>query len=133
MNYAVKKYGTNSLGLPEKWPSETADIGTETSLPAEYPSSEGWIFMTQATLDAHKASHQSDYDTYQASQKNAGGFKRLRGKRDQFLRDVDWTQLPDSQLLSSKVTQYQTYRQALRDLPGNTSDPNNPTWPIKPA
>ena len=27
---------------------------------------------------------------------------------------------------------WKTYRQALRDLPANTSDPINPTWPTKP-
>ena len=28
---------------------------------------------------------------------------------------------------------WKTYRQALRDLPSNTSDPANPTWPTKPS
>ena len=27
---------------------------------------------------------------------------------------------------------WKTYRQALRDLPANTKDPANPTWPTKP-
>jgi len=25
------------------------------------------------------------------------------------------------------------YRQALRDLPANTTDPANPDWPVKPG
>ena len=28
---------------------------------------------------------------------------------------------------------WKTYRQQLRDLPANTSDPTNPTWPTKPS
>ena len=28
---------------------------------------------------------------------------------------------------------WKTYRQALRDLPSNTTDPFNPTWPTKPS
>ena len=27
---------------------------------------------------------------------------------------------------------WKTYRQQLRDLPANTSDPTKPTWPTKP-
>ena len=29
--------------------------------------------------------------------------------------------------------EWKTYRQSLRDLPANTSDPANPTWPTKPS
>ena len=34
--------------------------------------------------------------------------------------------------LTKIKTPWATYRQALRDLPANTSDPANPTWPTKP-
>lgn len=53
----------------------------------------------------------------------------LRKKRNQLLLDSDWTQLADSQVDKQA---WAAYRQELRDLPQNTTDPSNPTWPIKP-
>lgn len=57
----------------------------------------------------------------------------LRFIRQSLLIESDWTQLPDSQLSSTKKTEWTTYRQSLRDLPANTSDIDNPTYPTKPA
>ena len=53
----------------------------------------------------------------------------LRTKRNQLLAETDYLALVDSTL----STDMRTYRQALRDLPANTSDPANPTWPTKPS
>jgi hypothetical protein len=56
----------------------------------------------------------------------------LRGMRDALLSACDWTQANDSPLSATKRTEWATYRQALRDLPANTTDPANPVWPTKP-
>tara|TARA_Y100000310_G_scaffold218461_1_gene219771 strand:+ start:1034 stop:1249 length:216 start_codon:yes stop_codon:yes gene_type:complete len=64
-------------------------------------------------------------------QMRAAQFRRLRCERDRLLGETDWTQgadVPDA--IKSKYTEY---RQALRDLPENTADPDNPTWPTKPS
>ena len=55
----------------------------------------------------------------------------LRHIRDQLLAETDWTQNPD--VPESTRTKWVSYRQALRDLPANTSDPSNPTWPTTPS
>ena len=57
----------------------------------------------------------------------------LRSARDRELVKSDWTQFTDSPLSSSKKTEWATYRQQLRDLPANTSDPSNPTFPTRPS
>ena len=57
----------------------------------------------------------------------------LRQLRNTLLRESDWTQFTDSPLTDSKKTEWKTYRQQLRDLPANTSDFANPTWPTKPS
>lgn len=41
----------------------------------------------------------------------------LRRSRDAVLRESDWTQLADAPLTGQQVTDYQTWRQDLRDLP----------------
>ena len=59
----------------------------------------------------------------------------LRCTRDIFLRESDWTQVPDSPLSDSKKAEWSTYRQALRDMPGTYSsetDPLKVVWPDKP-
>ena len=58
-------------------------------------------------------------------------WEKLRVERDNLLFDSDWTQARDVTLANDN--DWKTYRQALRDLPANTSDPANPTWPTKPS
>ena len=52
----------------------------------------------------------------------------LRTKRNQLLAETDYLALVDATLSADM----RTYRQKLRDLPSNTSDPANPVWPTKP-
>ena len=60
-------------------------------------------------------------------------FKILRETRDLLLNQSDWTRMDDNQLSSDKKAEWAIYRQALRDLPANTADPANPTYPTKPS
>jgi hypothetical protein len=56
----------------------------------------------------------------------------IRRERDARLAACDWTQFPDVNLSPEKQTAWNAYRQALRDLPANTPDPENVTWPVPP-
>ena len=58
-------------------------------------------------------------------------FTKLRYQRDRLLAETDWTQSRDVTLPND--AEWAAYRQALRDLPENTTDPANPVWPTKPA
>ena len=53
----------------------------------------------------------------------------LRIKRNQLLAETDIYGLSDVTMSEAM----KTYRQALRDLPANTADPSNPTYPTKPS
>ena len=53
---------------------------------------------------------------------------RLRAERNKRLAETDWWVLPDRTPTDEQLA----YRQALRDLPDNTEDPENPVWPTKP-
>lgn len=57
----------------------------------------------------------------------------MRSERLRLLVDSDWTQMPDSPLTDSQKVAWSDYRQALRDLPANTVDPENPVWPQPPT
>ena len=55
----------------------------------------------------------------------------VRGNRNRLLAESDWTQNRD--VVLSNDAEWKTYRQALRDLPANTTDWTNPPWPTKPS
>ena len=76
----------------------------------------------QVTLD------QSIVDAAAAELATENAWSNLRTKRTQLLTETDYLALSDATLSADM----RTYRQALRDLPANTSDPANPTWPTKP-
>lgn len=60
----------------------------------------------------------------------------LRSYRDVMLNSSDWTQIPDSPLSDAKKQEWQTYRQALRDLPTAYTDiesVDEVTWPTTPS
>ena len=58
----------------------------------------------------------------------------FRVERNSKLAESDWTDLPNCPLSDSKKTEWQTYRQALRDMPSQEGfDPLNPTYPTEPT
>lgn len=57
----------------------------------------------------------------------------IRAERDRLLAGSDWTQLADSSLEGSSMVIWQSYRQALRDVPQQVSFPEAVEWPEKPA
>ena len=69
-------------------------------------------------------------------------FKLLREERNKLIAETDWTQLKDISLDSIREKNWKDYRQALRDLPSN-STPNldnngnlnmsSVNWPDKPS
>ena len=53
----------------------------------------------------------------------------LRSRRNKLLAETDYLALADNTLTDSM----KTYRQALRDLPANTADPQKVTYPTTPS
>ena len=77
------------------------------------PHSPCTLSDVQKFIDAHAAHKQSILDQ-EAAWFNS--WDRVRGDRDQYLRDTDWTQVEDSPLTDAKKTEYLTYRINLRNL-----------------
>jgi hypothetical protein len=67
------------------------------------------------------------------AQDAADAWVALRTERDAMLAASDWTDLPNAPLTAEQQAVWQTYRQALRDLPAHTDDPAQVTWPTPPA
>jgi hypothetical protein len=60
-----------------------------------------------------------------------GMWSAVRDLRNELLLECDWTQLSDSPLTNQKQTEWQLYRQELRDVT-NQSDPFSINWPTPP-
>ena len=78
--------------------------------------------------DAPEATAAEQEAAYKA-QKDAEQAQRVREQRNQKLADCDWTQLADSPV--DKAV-WATYRQALRDVPGQAGFPWTVNWPEQP-
>ncbi|MCS6133990.1 hypothetical protein G3496_03505 [Shewanella baltica] len=56
----------------------------------------------------------------------------IRKYRDYLMANTDYTQMSDNPLSIEKKAEFAKYRQALRDLPASTDNPDEILWPIKP-
>ena len=75
---------------------------------------------------------QSELEAAYAAAVLAQALVDLRTKRNRLLAETDWEIVKHKELGTNIPTALKTYRQELRDLPANTSDPANPSWPVKP-
>jgi hypothetical protein len=72
----------------------------------------------------------SKHEEYRAAQP----LNELRAARDALLEKTDKYATSDYPHASEEAKQaWLDYRQALRDLPANTTDPENPIWPEAPT
>ena len=71
---------------------------------------------------------------YTPAEEEEIAWNELRGQRDNLLRATDFMMTTDfyASMTSQEQTDVTAYRQDLRDLPDDTVDPENPTWPTKP-
>ena len=58
---------------------------------------------------------------------------QLRAERNRRLAACDWTQLADAHLSQEKKDAWAAYRQELRDLPDELTDPTQVEWPLDPT
>jgi pyruvate kinase len=59
--------------------------------------------------------------------------KEARAKRDRLLADSDWVTIRATDTGNPVPTEWQTYRQALRDITEQTGFPENIEWPQEPT
>lgn len=64
---------------------------------------------------------------------DAQPWKELRAERNRRLAACDWVVIRATSTDTPVPEQWKTYMQALRDLPANTEDPENPVWPTIPT
>ena len=108
------------------------NIGENDSwLEGEYSSNDYYVKNERASLLPERPEYPCNFDfaTEEWVWNEGQSWRELREERDRLLSASDWTQVPDAPVDRAAWAEY---RQALRDLPDNTTDPRNPTWPTKP-
>lgn len=73
-----------------------------------------WVYIPPKTTDLDQVEN---------------AWRYIRGLRNDFLTQSDWTQMPDVSLTTKEA--WASYRQALRDIT-NQIDPFNIVWPTPP-
>ena len=92
------------------------------------------LSVTQITDFAPYNAWVTEYDTALTTiRAQRATVEDLREERNRRLQNSDWTMLSDNGLSADKVTEWKTYRQALRDMPANTSDYDKLTFPTEPT
>lgn len=63
---------------------------------------------------------------------NEQKWKEVRNKRDKLLKETDWCILPDAPLTEQQKQQIQVYRENLRNVPQDYTNPFEVQFPEKP-
>jgi hypothetical protein len=148
MNYILVENG-QIIGRPTQLPKNWANVSNFYLLDNQTLKEYGWYpyRFEAAQIGENQVYDGSDFiveenevveyqkvrnKTQQEIQEETEGMWRaVRDRRNELLLECDWTQLPDSPLTNLKQTEWQIYRQALRDIT-NQSDPFSINWPTEP-
>lgn len=104
---------------------------TITPKPTDYTKviSEGTPILVSGSYQ--QVWNETDATTEQISGSIELKWAEIREHRNSLLSDSDWTQFQDSPITGSKLTEWQTYRQSLRDITTN-DNPFTLVWPSQP-
>ena len=101
------------------------------------PTSEDWAYgTTWESIIFPEGYEKPPRDKFEEDLRNLVEkkyWKSIREERNKRISACDWTQLPNVPLPGAKKYEWETYRQALRDITQTTEDPTNPVWPIQPS
>jgi hypothetical protein len=114
-SFSIYKVETKSSGYDS---DDTKDV-TEVT-----PTLSGSVYVQTYNI--------TDADEETINKRREIKWSEVRSGRDSLLSESDWTQFNDSPISGSTLTDWQTYRQSLRDIT-NQSDPYDITWPNRPA
>jgi len=114
-SFSIYKVETKSSGYDS---DDTKDV-TEVT-----PTLSGSVYVQTYNI--------TDADEETINKRREIKWSEVRSNRDSLLSECDWTQFNDSPISGSTLTDWQTYRQSLRDIT-NQSTPYDITWPNRPS
>jgi hypothetical protein len=131
MSQVIVILDSNTLSVVDWYFADSPIVPVTPGIRLEVP--EGLTVTTlMAVRDADgTVTLQEDPDKLAA--RTAQAWTALRTERNARLAASDYTQLQDAHLSAEKKSAWADYRQALRDLPENATDPTQVTWPVSPS
>jgi hypothetical protein len=104
-------------------------------LSPEVPGGISWLYTYESIRfpEGYEKPPKEEFEAKLQELIDAQPLKDLRKERNKRISACDWTQLPNVPLPGAKKYEWETYRQALRDITQTTEDPINPVWPIQPS
>lgn len=119
-----------------QWYNTWGEIEYNDETPNERIEDIGIFEQAVTDFNTQKKILQDKLDAIEAARDYWGELRDLRNIK---LSKCDWTQVADVQLSDAKKAEWTLYRQELRDLPENITDPKplvldltHSSWPIKP-
>ena len=94
--------------------------------------------VSDFTIDSANYNVTQNYSTSSVSQQITDGrnehlWNQIREIRTRYLKNTDWTQLPDVNMTTEKVQEYVVFRQQLRSITDDYSEPSQVIWPTIPT
>lgn len=94
----------------------------------QYYDGSDFVIGTNEVVEYQKVRNKTQQEI---TEETEGMWRAIRDRRNELLSETDWTQLPDSPLTNQKQTEWQVYRQQLRDITTQIS-PFSIDWPTPP-
>ena len=130
MSQVIVILDSNTLTVSDWYFSDSPYVPVTPGIRLEVPEGLTWDAVKGAQ-DGEEVTLVEDPVKVQA--KLNAAWTALRTERNARLAQSDWVALADAHLSQDKKDAWFTYRQALRDLPENATDPTQVTWPVSPS
>lgn len=123
---------SNTLKVVDWYFQDSPIVPVTPGITLEVPEGLTWD-LVKGIRDSETGEVSLVEDPKKVEDHKAALWSQLRSKRTALLTACDWTQLTDAHMSQDRKDAWATYRQALRDLPDEVTDPMNVEWPTDPT
>jgi len=102
----------------------------------EVPGGIGWLDTYESIVfpEGYEKPPKEEFEAKLQELLDGQPLKKLREERNRRIAQTDYLFTSDfPHTTPEKKQEWLDYRQALRDLPTATEDPENPVWPVQPS
>ena len=133
MNQVIVILDSNTLSVVDWYFSDSPIVPATPGIRLEVPEGLTWETVRGVEDPSSPGTFTLQADPSKVQAKIQQAWTALRTERNARLAACDWTQMPDSPLSQAARASWSDYRQSLRDLPENATDPTQVTWPVSPS
>jgi hypothetical protein len=129
MTQVIVILDSNTLSVVDWYFSDSPIVPVTPGIRLEVPEGLTWD-VVKGQQDGEEVTLVEDQSKVQA--RTQAAWTALRTQRNRLLQQSDWTALSDAHLSQDKKDAWFAYRQALRELPDETTNPLEAEWPTSP-